>query len=293
MRRKIFFVLAALAACFLPLVSHAQTITTVSGTIVDPSGLPYAGGQLTATVVPPNGGVSPFVTATGAPLIAPTVTNLNLNGSFSVGLVANASITPASTHYTFRLCAPFVQPPLGSGTQSCFTITGVTIAGATQDLTTTLKAAAPALTNAPYLVKIFTLTSAQILAIGTTPVAILPAPGANETYVVLGSLAECRFNSTKYTISGLGTIALLFGNAYASNITTWIVSNNMTGFIDQTNNTYTQGIPPATSSMTNPLAESVVVNQPLNILGDGNPTLGNGTITITLYYTIVNTLVTH
>jgi len=183
MRRKLFFVLAVLAAALLPLGAHAQTITTVSGTVTDPSGIPYAGGQLTATVVPPNGGVSPYVTATGAPLIAPSISNLDANGTFSVGLVANASITPASTHYTFRVCAPFVQPPIGSGTQSCFTVTGVTISGATQSLTATLDAAAPALTHLVQTTRV-TKTAAASYTVLPTDDLIL-ANGANNQDIVL------------------------------------------------------------------------------------------------------------
>lgn len=140
MRRKILCGLAFLALCLCASVASAQTITTVTGTITDPQGISFAGGQVTIIVVSPSAGVSPTVTATGVPLLQPQVVQLSSSGSFSVGVVANASISPASTTYTIRACPAALAPPIGSSTQNCITATGVTISGASQDVSATLNA---------------------------------------------------------------------------------------------------------------------------------------------------------
>jgi hypothetical protein len=135
-------ILAALLFCLVASALHAQTITTVTGTVLDPDGTPFAGGIVTVTLNGVAGQPSPIVTATGSPIVLPTVPTANSTGVFSTNLVANASITPASTTYNFRVCAPPVPPPLGSG-NTCVTLSAVTIAGASQDLTANFAAVPP------------------------------------------------------------------------------------------------------------------------------------------------------
>lgn len=249
MRKKILIALFFLASCFVPLSSRAQTITTVTGTILDPQGVAFEGGQVTINVVSPSGGVTPFVTATGSPLIAPQVVSLSPTGNFSVGVVANASISPASTTYTIRACPVAVQPPIGSSTQNCATITGVTIAGASQDVSATLSAAASSLVQTWNPSRIYnTAPAAGTASIGATTMATAPAIPATgtrynlSTYItqtVLG--ASCAGNTTivvnaifqdpnaaapqttaiaTYTVTTNGTLGIvpITANAYAGAI---------------------------------------------------------------------------
>jgi hypothetical protein len=199
-----YFLAAAIAVCFLAPPLLAQTITTVTGTILDPTGVPYGGAAVTVTLAPPAGGASPTVTATGSPVVMPVVPTLSASGTFTANLIANASITPASTTYSFRFCAPPIPPPLGSGV-GCFTITGVTIAGASQDISATANASALALlgtTNntsraaAP-------IPAAGTASIGATTLVTAPAiPATGTSYklsayvtqTVLGS--ACAGNTT-------------------------------------------------------------------------------------------------
>jgi hypothetical protein len=144
---KVFRGLAFVALLTIAAGARAQTVTTVTGTIADPNGIPYANGQVTINISPP-GVTTPFITATNAPILFPIVPSTNASGFFSVQLIANGSITPAATQYTFRICAAGPIPaPLGTGT-SCFTPAPVTIAGASQDLSTTFNPVAPKLLNA-------------------------------------------------------------------------------------------------------------------------------------------------
>jgi hypothetical protein len=136
-----FFSLLAIPAV------HAQTATTVNATVIDPHGIPYAGGSVYVQLVPQ--GVSnptvnglPFNSAQGP--IA-----MDQNGHFSINLFCNTAgggcspISPPSTQWEFTISNPGVQPPLGFGSISFKA--DVTITGATQDISATLNALAPAL----------------------------------------------------------------------------------------------------------------------------------------------------
>jgi hypothetical protein len=135
--------------------ARAQTITTVSGTVVDPNGNPWSGATLTisisATATPT---ITPCITAPSCPVIMPPAITLSPTGAFTQALVANGSILPVSSTYTFCLSFPgqlfpLVPFPIGTGPQS-FCSTGNTISGASQSLSATLSALAPAIlsTNA-------------------------------------------------------------------------------------------------------------------------------------------------
>jgi len=131
---------------FLSLSSMAAAqFTTVSGTVTDPNSIPYAGGTITATLVISG---TPIFTATNSPYTPPTgPVGLNSAGSFVMQLADVTALTPGGGTYSFTVCsnAGTVQPAGGKG-PICFTVTGQTISGASQDLTTTLTTAAPALT---------------------------------------------------------------------------------------------------------------------------------------------------
>jgi len=149
MKRKLILgaLLAVLACLAAPRPAAAQTYTVVSGTITDPNGQPYAGGTLqigiSASATPT---LTPCTTAATCPVMLPGQVTLSPTGSFTMGLYANASILPASSTYTFLVSFPGIAPPLGTGPQT-FTVTGVTIAGASQSVSTTLSAAAPAIVS--------------------------------------------------------------------------------------------------------------------------------------------------
>ena len=146
--KKLFLLVAALA--LLAARADAQTKTTVTATIVDPSGIPYANGSVTATLTP--AGVS-NPTVGGAAIggfVGPAVTDNN--GHFSMDLFCNSAgggcspISPANTKWQFTVCNPGVPSPLGFGNQ-CFTPAAITITGATQDVSTQMNAVAPLLTR--------------------------------------------------------------------------------------------------------------------------------------------------
>lgn len=119
--------------------------TIVSGVIVDPGSIPYYPATVTATLTPttvnptangrainPNPGLNMTV-------VAPT----NTDGSFTMSLFGNAAILPGGTQWLFTVTTSGAARPAGFGMES-FAV-AITVSGTTQDVGTTLSAAAPAL----------------------------------------------------------------------------------------------------------------------------------------------------
>jgi hypothetical protein len=95
--------------------------TTVSGAIVDPNGIPWTGGTITAQLIT-QGGTAP--TLNGQPFSSTTASGLlGPGGTFTMRLGDNGVIVPSTTTWQFTISiAPGVLPPLGKGPQS-FTVT--------------------------------------------------------------------------------------------------------------------------------------------------------------------------
>jgi len=241
--RALLFLALLLAAAG---TARAQTITVVSGTITDPNGLPYAGGilqvSITATGTPT---ITPCTTAPTCPIILPGQVTLSPTGSFTMNLVANGSILPASSTYNFLVSFPGIAPPLGTGPQS-YTVTGVTIAGASQSVSSTLS------TPAPAIVSTFVAGSPQKsaatnfgTAIGATQTIVASAAGA-----VPYTISFYTWQSTAGTTCGAGTntatVTLAWtgpgGNAQTLALTALSISAN--GAVD-TNATQTVTITPS------------------------------------------------
>jgi hypothetical protein len=201
MKTRICFAIAFLAAFLLPGKSFAQ-FTSVSATVLDPLGIPFAGGTMTALLVP---NVSGNYTLSGAAYsgrIAPTA--LDSTGSFTVQFADNGVLLPASSQWQITICAPQrVPPPLGTG-GLCFTAPALTITGGSQNISVNLNAAATALSTLYNPSRVFnTLPAAGTASIGATTMTTAPATPATGTrynlsaYIsqtVLG--ASCAGNST-------------------------------------------------------------------------------------------------
>lgn len=141
-----FLLLATLASpVFFPhaMTAFGQTKTVVSGTIVDPNGVPYAGGSIASQLVPTGGNP----TVNGVPIDGfNNPSALDANGHFSISLYCNSAgggcspISPGGTKWMFTVTNPGAQPPVGFGGVS-FQVS-ITITGATQDVSSALNAAA-------------------------------------------------------------------------------------------------------------------------------------------------------
>jgi hypothetical protein len=131
------------ALFFASAVAFGQ-FTQVTGTVKDPHGLPYSFGTISATLT-----TSATPTINGLPYTPPIQpAGLDINGVFTLQLADNTLLSPNSTTWGFTVCSggSTVQPSLGKG-PICFSVSGVTISSASQDISTTLNAAALSLTS--------------------------------------------------------------------------------------------------------------------------------------------------
>jgi hypothetical protein len=131
--------LVLFAIFIFPICIHAQGgFTTVSGVIVDPNGIPWAGGTISAQLIT-QGGTTP--TLNGQPFTATTTSGiLGPTGNFTMRLGDNGVIVPSTTTWQFTISiAPGVLPPLGKGPQS-FTVTTAINCGTNTPATCTANA---------------------------------------------------------------------------------------------------------------------------------------------------------
>jgi len=144
-------VLVSVALCLCGYPLFAQTPTVVSGTILDPNGLPYSYARVSAQLIPTT--ASPTILVGGIPVQIGGQQNAttDANGSFSMNLFCNISgggcsaISPGGTQWQFTVTIAGIAMPFGTGPQ--FFSSTITISGATQSVSATLSAAAPALSR--------------------------------------------------------------------------------------------------------------------------------------------------
>jgi hypothetical protein len=135
------WVLCDLLICcvgFIPLTGLAAAqFTTVTGTVVGPSGLSYALGPISASQVV-RGNISP--TLNGSQYIAPTqARGLDRNGHSVVQIADNTVLLPAATNWNSLVCSPGrTIHPAGGKDSVCFS-------GPSQDISANLNSAGLAL----------------------------------------------------------------------------------------------------------------------------------------------------
>jgi hypothetical protein len=199
--------------------SFAQNSTTVSGTIQDLGGQAWLNGTFNFVFVPSAvNPVGPYTWPGGA-IPANIGGSLSGTGTYSVSIPSNSAISPIQTTWTATFC-----PQASSG---CFTISKVTITGATQ----TLNATPPTI--------LINLQSAQppVLAYSTTEVT--GAAIGSQFYLLGTGLQICSAvsgNSCTTWSSGSATNAAnLVGpgsisGSFSGNYTTTGVETNTGGF---------------------------------------------------------------
>src|ERR1700732_1509399 len=202
--RKFFGVALAVAGAFLFVpAAHAQ-FTTVTATVKDPNGIPYAGGTMSAVLVP---GASGGYTLNGAPYsgqVGPVT--LDSTGKFIANFGDVTMITPGSPQWRITINSPQggIEPPLGTGPQSfTFTSTGTTISGSSPvDISTSLNALAPKMTN------FAGSGSGTVTSISaTSPIVATPNPITGA-----GTLSCPTCNTSSATIAGsIATGQVAFG----------------------------------------------------------------------------------
>jgi hypothetical protein len=142
---RVLLLAILLAGCaFTSITSRAQGgFTTVTGTITDPSGLPYDCGTISAQLIVP-GGTAPTLNGVGftgsmspVGLGCSNQGGSGASGSFSFRVADNGVILPSGTTWQFTVnISPGVPPPQGFGSRS-FTVTTVINCGTNTPATCT------------------------------------------------------------------------------------------------------------------------------------------------------------
>ena len=130
---------------------------------------------------------------------------------------------------------------------------------------------------------VYTLSSAQLLALQTTAVQIVIAPGAGFAVIPTSITAQYKFNTTAYTIANADNALQIEYTGKTTNL----VKVLATGLADQTVNEITTVWPAVAGT---DLAQTNEANLGLEVKLTGTTpalTLGDGTITLTLRYTVL------
>lgn len=121
------------------------------------------------------------------------------------------------------------------------------------------------------------VSSAEILALHSSPKTLIAAPGAGKFVYPISIMIESVFVTTPYS-----NVTGQFGIGYdGNNVNVWFLgpADQLTAGNSQVNSEFVSG-----QAMDN----SVVVNQPLLLgIANANPTLGDSTLKVTIYYDIL------
>ena len=125
-----------------------------------------------------------------------------------------------------------------------------------------------------------TVSTAELLALATTPKELVAAPGADKFIQFLGAQLVLDYNSVQYTESG-DNLGIKYTDASGVQVSADI---EMTGFIDQAADTITNAIPAADAIV----AASGAVNQALVLDNLGsNFAAGNSPVDVIVSYKVL------
>lgn len=114
-----------------------------------------------------------------------------------------------------------------------------------------------------------TISTAQVLALFTTPITIVAAQGANTVIRVLAITAKLLFNTTAYTVPGFGRLEI-----HETNLAGPIISSFQGSFVSAVADVVEQPSPDLSFLV---LAEDVPLVAAFTV---GNPTVGDSPIEI-------------
>ena len=122
------------------------------------------------------------------------------------------------------------------------------------------------------------LSSAQMQHLKATPVQLVPAPGDGKLLNLVSLVGQYKAGNSAYSLGDGGDFSSSLGSAPLG------IRLNAAGFIDRTANQVQFNSPSGLGS------QSSMENQPLMIFnsGAGEWTGGDGSVIVTVYYTVVD-----
>jgi hypothetical protein len=123
-----------------------------------------------------------------------------------------------------------------------------------------------------------TLSSAQLQHLKATPVQLVAAPGSGKLLNLVSVVAQYKAGGSAYTVGNGGDLIAALGNTPLN------IRLNAVGFIDQISNHIQFNSPSGLGS------QGSMENQALMISnnGSGEWTDGDGSVIVTVYYTVVD-----
>jgi hypothetical protein len=138
------------------------------------------------------------------------------------------------------------------------------------------------ISGAQYTETIVNISSAQILAMGSTPIELLPVAGANAYYDIDKVIIENVFNTTGYTITNDEVVLQINSNArflrqILGGSNAWFVIRDLNG---------TEGVVSASvgADITPAYGEGLNKGLTINTYNATDPTLGDGTLRVKIYH---------
>ena len=126
------------------------------------------------------------------------------------------------------------------------------------------------------------LSSTDIRALFTAPKQLVPAPGVGKAIVPIAAIITYRFATTPYAIGSFLVIGPVgVGLLIAPEVALIDQSWDMTVM-------FAPGVMGSPIAFSTPERPSYFLNKPLLLFdGSANPTLGDGTATVTVWYAVV------
>lgn len=126
-----------------------------------------------------------------------------------------------------------------------------------------------------YLISKTSLTTAQVLALFTTPIQLISAPGVGFAIQVIKSSAKLNYNTSAYATN----LVLGIGSPTAS-----VNQETITGLLGAAISKTQNGLAIGSTATETQLIANAAINVSVLV---GNPTVGNSSIDIYLTYRII------